>query len=282
MPARNALPISSTSLATPVTMRVADGIQPDAEAGADDRADIGETVGRLAGQQHRGVPARPSISLRSSAFTASHCGGASAGPMNRQALQPAVREMQPRDRCRASPSTIFGEFGRPARTAFAHARARSRARRRSQAGRRCRPRRATRAHQPSCGSAIGMSAQREAAKREVHRHDRGGRRLGLGLAGERIGRGHDQIADARRRGVGVAPVDRREQRAAPLPVADHDPQHAAADARRHAREVAVASGRARTRRPDAPRRTAPADAPQAAGSGRCASWCATGRARGRC
>ena len=91
-----------------------------------------------------------------------------------------------------------------------------------------RPAIATRAHQVPGGSASGAARQREAAPGEFDRRDRGRRRLRLGLAGERIGVRRHQIADARRRGVAIAPVDRREDRAAPLAVADHDLEDAGA------------------------------------------------------
>jgi hypothetical protein len=56
--------------------------------------------------------------------------------------------------------------------------------------------------------------------------DRCRRRLGVGLAGIAVGLRHYEIADAAGGGGRVAPVNRREQRAASLPVADGDFEHA--------------------------------------------------------
>ena len=50
--------------------------------------------------------------------------------------------------------------------------------------------------------------QRKAAIGKVDALEADRRRLGLGLAGERVGLRRHQVADARRRGVAVAPVDR--------------------------------------------------------------------------
>ena len=134
----------------------------------------------------------------------------------------------------------------------------------------------------SAGSRSARARQRKAARGERHRLDRDRRRLRLRLAGVRIGRGRDQIADARRRRVGVAPMDRHEQRAAPLAVAGHDLENASAVAAADTREFVRRQADAPWRRADGFPGTAPACARRALGLCRCASWCATGRAAARC
>ena len=110
-------------------------------------------------------------------------------------------------------------------------------------------------------ASIARAAQREAATGEADRRDRSRRRLGFRLAGERIGERRDQFADPRRAGGLVAPVDRREQRAALLAVADDDPQHAGAVRR---------SQRARSRSSLSPSFAASSGCTSTNGSGRCA------------
>ena len=132
------------------------------------------------------------------------------------------------------------------------------------------------------GSASGRRDSTKPREAKCDRRDRGRRRLGFRLAGERIGARRDQIADARRRGVVVAPVDRHEQRAALLAVADHDLEDAGAVRGRDAREAAVGEPvRLRRRRMHLDERLRQMRAEPRAHA-RCASWCATGRGRGRC
>ena len=81
--------------------------------------------------------------------------------------------------------------------------------------------------------------QGKAAKHELIRRDRRRRRLALGLAGKRIGERGDQRAGPRGGGVVLAPVDRREQHAALLPLVHGNPQRALAVIGRHARKTAI-------------------------------------------
>ena len=81
--------------------------------------------------------------------------------------------------------------------------------------------------------------QGEAAEDIFVWHDRRRRRLVLGLPGKRIGEWGHQRADARGcRGL-LAPVNRREQHATLLPLADGDPKRALSVVGDDAREIAI-------------------------------------------
>ena len=137
---------------------------------------------------------------------------------------------------------------------------------------------AIRAHQVPAGSASG---RRDSAKPR-QANSTGAIAAGVALASgwpeNGSVRGVTRSPIARRRGVEIAPVDRREDRAAPLRVADDHLEDAAAVRGAHVGEAVVAQPDTPRRRPDGPRRTAPAGARRASGSGPTASWCATGRA----
>ena len=95
-----------------------------------------------------------------------------------------------------------------------------------------------------------------------NRRDRGGRGLGFRLARIGIGVRRHELADARAGGGLVAPVDRHEQRAALLVLADHDLEHAA---------PAVPSRPARSRRRSSPAASASSGCTSTNGSGRWAA-----------
>ena len=284
VPARSALPMLATSLAV-AAMRAPSRMvfSPTPKQAQTIGPCIRHAVGRLAGQQNAAL-----------ALFERFGGEQGLGDIPLRALrrgtdeQAEVRAVRPRsrrrDRCRA----VRREIPRARRhrrhsrmhegRASAPGRHCSRAESRRRRDARISPTRSL------SGSAAGSLAQQKPGKAIIDARDGGGRRFGFRLSGERIGRRIDQFADARvtRRWCRSSGSARTASRGCwPSLTLTFSTQAAvSASLRARNRHRASPSGmRVVGMDLDEGLRQ---DARRAAGSGPCASWCATGRGCGRC
>ena len=251
---------------------IADGVEADAEAGADQ-------AGPRAVGGDAPAPARPSASQR---LTASHMRRRIGRAEEQRALEPPVDGTRRRDR-----APRRGRCIRRARHWPNRVRRTVVPEHRAVVGRKqqCRCRRRARRAPTTSGPArrSALARQRKAAIGERHRRDRGRRRLGFRLAGERIGaparpgrptRADDAVSSLQWIGTNSEPRC--------CPAIDARPSARRRRARRHAREAAVASRPCAAASGGCTSTNGSGRCSPRRGLGRCASWCATGRARGRC
>ena len=128
----------------------------------------------------------------------------------------------------------------------------------------------------------GVARQDEAVRAHRRQGDRGRGRLGVGLAGDRVHEVVHEGADPGEAGGGVVPVDRREEAAAPTSGREpHLQDRAAPLVRTAAWSPSLQAQRAASAGMDLHEGLGRV-AGEARATGRCGSWCASGRARGRC